>query len=92
MPREHAHHELESSRRRLEKETALPVRGFAFPNGKTGDFTEEDLAALPALGCEYACTALPGTNRPGSNPFHLLRIGVGDYGPRYLEMKLELGR
>ena len=92
VSREQGRHELLASRQRLEKETGSPVRGFAFPNGKTGDFTEEDVGALPEAGYEYGCTALPGVNRPGGDRYRLLRIGVGDYGPRYLEMKLELGR
>jgi peptidoglycan/xylan/chitin deacetylase (PgdA/CDA1 family) len=89
---ERGRHEIGASRLRLEKEIGLPVRGFAFPNGHRGDFTEDNVKAVPAAGYEYACTAEPGVNRPGDDRLRLRRIGVGDYGPRYLELKLELGR
>ena len=89
---EQGRHEIESSRRRLEQEIGMPVRGFAFPNGRREDFTEDHVKAVPAAGYDYACTAEAGVNLPGGDPFRLRRIGVGDVGPRYLEVKLELGR
>jgi peptidoglycan/xylan/chitin deacetylase (PgdA/CDA1 family) len=92
VSRERGEREIAASRRRLEAEIGAPVRGFAFPNGHRGDFTEDNVRAVPAAGYEYACTAEPGVNLAGGDPLLLRRIGVGDVGPRYLEMKLELGR
>ena len=68
------------------------MTGFAFPNGRQGDFVPEHLATLREAGYAYACTAETGANLPGCDAFALLRIGVGNDSDALLDLKLALGR
>jgi len=92
MPIEQAEHEIRASKGRLESELGRQVQGFAFPNGRRGDFLPEHLAALRQAGYGYACTAETGANLPGCDAFQLRRIGVGNDSDGLLDLKLALGR
>jgi peptidoglycan/xylan/chitin deacetylase (PgdA/CDA1 family) len=90
-PQAAVEHELMESKRALEAAIAAPVDGFAYPNGGESDFTTAHAAALSRLGYAYACSAIRGVNRPGSDPFRLRRIGIGNDSPALFDLKLALG-
>lgn len=92
MPLAEAEHEILASKQRLEAELGHEIAGFAFPNGRRGDFLPEHLAALRRAGYAYACLAETGVNAPGCDAFQLRRIGVGNDSDGLLELKLALGR
>jgi peptidoglycan/xylan/chitin deacetylase (PgdA/CDA1 family) len=92
LPDEQAADEIRESKRRIEAATGQVVRGFAFPNGRRGDFLPEHLTALRTAGYAYACTAVTGVNAPGCDPFQLRRIGVGNDSADVLALKLAVGR
>jgi peptidoglycan/xylan/chitin deacetylase (PgdA/CDA1 family) len=91
LPAAAAAQELRDSKQRLEEATGTTVKGFAYPNGLADDFTSEHVNLLRQLGYEYACTAVRGVNRPGSDPLRLRRIGVRNDSPALLDLKLALG-
>jgi O-antigen/teichoic acid export membrane protein/peptidoglycan/xylan/chitin deacetylase (PgdA/CDA1 family) len=92
MPPAQAEDEIRASKRRLEREVGRPVVGFAFPNGRRGDFLPEHVAALRRAGYLYACTAETGSNLAGCDAYQLRRIGVGNDSSGLLDLKLALGR
>jgi peptidoglycan/xylan/chitin deacetylase (PgdA/CDA1 family) len=92
MDRMQAEEEIRTSKHRLEAVIGRPVAGFAFPNGRRGDFLPEHLAALRGAGYAYACTAETGCNLPGCDAYQLRRIGVGNDSTDLLDLKLALGR
>lgn len=92
MGRAQAEDEVRASKRRLESEIGRPVTGFAFPNGRRGDFLPEHLTSLRRAGYVYACTAETGCNLPGCDAYQLRRIGVGNDPSELLDLKLALGR
>ncbi len=80
--------EIERSRNRLESETGIKNRLFAYPNGAKGDFTERTIEILRSLRFKAACTTIRGSNASGCNLLDLKRIGVGSDSPALLELKL----
>jgi peptidoglycan/xylan/chitin deacetylase (PgdA/CDA1 family) len=92
MPPAQAEDEISASKRRIEREIGRPVVGFAFPNGRGGDFLPEHVAALRRAGYLYACTAESGSNHAGCDAYQLRRIGVGNDSSGLLDLKLALGR
>jgi peptidoglycan/xylan/chitin deacetylase (PgdA/CDA1 family) len=92
IPRARAEHELLASKQRIEKILGQEVRAFAFPNGGPEDFTDADVEFLQRTGYAYACTAQPGVNLSGSNPYRLLRIGVGNYSAALFDLKITIGK
>jgi len=84
--REVAASELAVSRKRLEAETGLPCRHFAYPDG---NFDSETASLVQANGYETAVTMEPGLNRVGDTPFQLKRIPV-PLGGSDAELLLEL--
>ncbi len=55
-----AESEISTCKDRIEVETGLPVRTFAYPNGQPGDFDSSTEAALRRHGFAAAFTLLPG--------------------------------
>lgn len=88
---DNAEQELRESKRSLEVAVGAPVDGFAYPNGGVADFTPEHAHMLSRLGYAYACSAIRGVNRPGSDPFRLRRIGISNDTPALFDLKLALG-
>ena len=63
IPPAEAEEEIRSCKQRIEKETGLPVRTFAYPNGQPGDFNDVTEALLRRHGFAAAFTLLPGPAR-----------------------------
>jgi len=70
--------ELRDSRLLLEQRLGRPVTDFAFPFGKPEDCTGVTAAELASCGYLSAATTIPGSNRPGANPYALRRVSFGD--------------
>ena len=71
-----ARREITGSHDRIAAETGAPPRHFAYPNGGAADFTERDVALVREAGFASAATSIEGINRPGVDPFRLLRHNV----------------
>ena len=76
LPVREARRELEDSRKVLEDQLGLPVRGLAYPYGTFRDFDArvEQLAA--EAGYDWAVTIISGTNRQGADPLALRRTQI----------------
>ena len=69
--------ELAVSKRLLEEKLGVPVLDFAFPFGKTSDFSAGAIEMLSRCGYRSAVTTVPGVNIPQINPYELRRLQVG---------------
>jgi peptidoglycan/xylan/chitin deacetylase (PgdA/CDA1 family) len=69
--------ELGESKKILETKLQVPVFDFAFPFGKTTDWTAAAIKALSQYGYRSAVSTVPGVNTPGTEPFELRRLQVG---------------
>lgn len=68
--------EILRSRDHLAAELGTPPRHFAYPNGRPGDFTDREVAAVADAGFVSAVTTIEGINRPSTDRFRLLRVNV----------------
>jgi peptidoglycan/xylan/chitin deacetylase (PgdA/CDA1 family) len=71
---------IAGSKRELEQSTGRAVSHFAYPFGYRSDFDERSVAAVRSAGFDTACTAIPGTARPSTDPYRLPRRVVMDWG------------
>jgi peptidoglycan/xylan/chitin deacetylase (PgdA/CDA1 family) len=71
---------ISSSKRELERSIGRAVPHFAYPFGRHGDFDDRSVDAVRAAGFDTACTTLPGTARPSTDPYRLPRRLVMDWG------------
>ncbi len=72
-----ARREITQSKRIIEDRIQKPVTTFAYPHGKSEDFTEDISAVLLKEGFEYACTTNAGAEQyPIEDPLILKRRGV----------------
>ncbi|HEY7678863.1 MAG TPA: polysaccharide deacetylase family protein, partial [Candidatus Methylomirabilis sp.] len=74
LPEEEAVAEVVESKARLEAEMGRPVVTFAYPNGKTEDFSAGIQGAIRKAGYRAALTTIFGVNQPHTDPFELRRI------------------
>lgn len=74
VPEQEAVREIAMSRKRLEERLGIPVRHFAYPNGRAPDVSVGIRGLVEAAGFRSACTALLGINRPVEDRFLLKRI------------------
>jgi peptidoglycan/xylan/chitin deacetylase (PgdA/CDA1 family) len=70
--------EILESKRLLEERLDAPVRHFAFPFGKQEECGEAALAILAKGGFKSAATTEWGVNSPGTHPFYLRRVQIGE--------------
>lgn len=54
-------------------------RHFAYPNGNRADFGERDVELVREAGYATATTTVEGVNRPGGDPYRLLRHNVHEH-------------
>ncbi|MDI9240377.1 polysaccharide deacetylase family protein [Lysobacter sp. LF1] len=71
-----ASEEIGLSRASIAAELGAPPRHFAYPNGGATDFGERDVRLVREAGFETATTSIEGVNRPGADPYRLLRFNV----------------
>jgi peptidoglycan/xylan/chitin deacetylase (PgdA/CDA1 family) len=70
-------HEITESIRKTAELTGRPPQLFSFPNGRPGDFGEDDKAALRFAGMKAAVSTTSGTNGRRSDRFALARYSLG---------------
>jgi len=71
-----AEREIKESKRALEKWTGRDIVTFAYPNGKSEDFTELTVGQLQSAGYVAAVTTMRGVNKHGCDLFRLRRTGI----------------
>jgi peptidoglycan/xylan/chitin deacetylase (PgdA/CDA1 family) len=68
--------EIRVSVRAVAALTGRPCRTFAYPNGRAGDFSGDDVAVLKEEGISMAVTTEPGGVRTGADPWRLSRYHI----------------
>ena len=71
---------ISGSKRELEQSIGRAVSHFAYPFGRRGDFDDRSVDAVRSAAFDTACTTLPGTARPSTDPYRLPRRLVMDWG------------
>jgi peptidoglycan/xylan/chitin deacetylase (PgdA/CDA1 family) len=78
LPPDQAAAEIQQSRAALEREIGCAVPLFAYPNGKTSDFSPETTRELQRQGFSAACCTVERLNDQSSNLLELGRIVARD--------------
>lgn len=76
--------EITGSKAAIEEALDTPISGFAYPNGKPGDFNEQVKQALRQAEFRCAVTTSAGVNTNGQDPFELFRTMPWDPDPNRL--------
>jgi peptidoglycan/xylan/chitin deacetylase (PgdA/CDA1 family) len=71
--------EIRDSRAWIEALVGRPVRTFAYPYGKTGDYNEASVEAVRGAGFEAAFCAVQGAIEASDDPFQLRRWEVNNW-------------
>lgn len=66
--------EIEGCKEDIERHLGLPVRYFAYPNGRREDYGPEVIEAVSKAGYRAAVTTVAGGNSPSTPPYELRRI------------------
>lgn len=66
--------EIGGCKEQIEHNLRVPVRHFAYPNGRRKDYTSEAVAAVARAGYLAAVTSVPAGNSPSTPIFELHRI------------------
>jgi hypothetical protein len=69
--------EIAMCRRRIESETGIAPRYFAYPNGRAADFNDTSRELLRRHGFDLAFTTIEGINAGDVDPLALRRIPTG---------------
>jgi peptidoglycan/xylan/chitin deacetylase (PgdA/CDA1 family) len=69
--------EVRVCRDRIAVETGVAPRYFAYPNGRSVDFTEASKEVLRRYGFEFAFTTIEGVNTRDADPLALRRMPTG---------------
>ena len=77
---EEAEREILLSKQIIENELGTPVRLFAYPNGKQGDFNARIQEILIRSGFDAAVTLIHGSNRLIKNQLDLVRATAHSCG------------
>jgi peptidoglycan/xylan/chitin deacetylase (PgdA/CDA1 family) len=89
LPREAVMSEVRTSKQILETSLGVPVRAFAYPNGRAADFDDAIERIVSETGYRFCFTTVTGINPPRMNPLRLLRYGVEDFGMSYFRRVLD---
>jgi peptidoglycan/xylan/chitin deacetylase (PgdA/CDA1 family) len=71
---------IAGSKAELEQAIGRAVSHFAYPFGRRGDFDDRSVDAVRSAAFDTACTTVPGTARPSTDPYRLPRRLVMDWG------------
>lgn len=70
--------EIRGCKEQLEQRLGLPVRHFAYPNGKSEDYTPQVVEEVSRAGYRAAVTTVPGWSTASTSRFELPRVdGAG---------------
>lgn len=92
LPFDEARREIMVSKQKLEQRLGEPVRFFAYPNGRPGDFNEAIKRAVKEQGFVCAFASTGGLIDRPFDPFALERLGISrDMSRSYFKFKLSGG-
>ena len=74
---EESWHELTASRAQIEEGIGTRVVSFCFPNGKPGDYRQNQVRQVKEAGYLTSLVSRPGMVHPGDDLYQLARLGVG---------------
>jgi peptidoglycan/xylan/chitin deacetylase (PgdA/CDA1 family) len=74
----HAESQITDSLSAIHLLVRRPSSCFAYPNGRSADFDDRDIAVLQQAGVRFAFTAEEGAVVSGLDPYRLPRYGIGD--------------
>ncbi len=77
------------SKSELEQSTGRAVSHFAYPFGSRDDFNDRSVDAVRSAAFDTACTTIPGTARPGDDPYRLPRRLVMDWGRSRFRIQMQ---
>jgi peptidoglycan/xylan/chitin deacetylase (PgdA/CDA1 family) len=83
---------ITASRMDLERFLGRSVSHFAYPFGRSDDFDDCSVDAVRNANFDDACTTLPGTARPSTDPYRLPRRLVMDWGRGRFRAQLQRWR
>ncbi len=83
---------ITASKKELEELLDRRVCHFAYPFGRREDFDDETVDAVRLAGFESACTTLPGSADPSTDPHRLPRRLVMDWGRTRFRAQLQRWR
>jgi peptidoglycan/xylan/chitin deacetylase (PgdA/CDA1 family) len=83
---------ITASRTDLEQFLGRPVSQFAYPFGRKDDFDDCSVDAVRSANFDTACTTLPGTARPSTDPYRLPRRLVMNWGRGRFQAQLQRWR
>ncbi len=83
---------ITASKKELEGLLDRRVCHFAYPFGRREDFDDETLDAVRLAGFESACTTLPGSADPATDPYRLPRRLVMNWGRTRFRAQLQRWR
>lgn len=89
---ERAWDEVHDSKRAIEASLGEEAALFAYPNGRSEDFTAENVAQIEDAGYRGALTTLLGPNGSESDPYRLRRGTPWRHDPAGFELQLALYR
>lgn len=81
MPTDLAKRQINDSKTTIEEKAGIAVKHFAFPNGRTEDFSEELKQYCKEIGFESVSTAIYGSNPLNTDTYSLKRISPGKNMP-----------
>jgi peptidoglycan/xylan/chitin deacetylase (PgdA/CDA1 family) len=81
--------EIRQSKARLEEILGHGVNSFAYPYGKSADYTTETVDAVRRAGFACACSTVTGVVRRSSDPFQLPRVWVRNCSGERLATQLD---
>jgi len=95
IPPDEARVELVESRRAIEQRLGTPCLAFAYPNGRSADYTPAIKALARDAGYRYGLTTVfgahPARGAAGcGDPFEIRRMGVGERDPDLFVAKMSL--
>ena len=76
IPRHLLWDEIAGCKEVIERAIGVPVRHFAYPNGRREDYSASAVMAVAKAGYAAAVTSIPGGNTPTTSPYELNRIGA----------------
>ena len=83
---------IAGSKRELEQSIGRAVSHFAYPFGRRGDFDDRSVDAVCSAAFDTACTTIPGTARSSTDPYHLPRRLVMDWGRLRFRVQMQRWR
>jgi hypothetical protein len=75
MPEDEAKREISESKRIIEENLGVPVRHFAYPNGRPQDFNGKLRSFCKEIGFESISTCDFGNNKTAEDVWALKRVG-----------------